>query len=367
MLKHFPYILCSILFAQCYYLSAQQTDYPIYTSIKYGNGFILPHHPEMKTIIIGHPSFYELDLAFSTFGKYEWQRRYNYLKIGLLTSAIDYKNAAVIGKSFQSCGYIAFPLIKTPRHLVYAKTAWGIAYITKVFNHQNNYKNNVIGTHFNIATQAILQYQLRLTPRFSWNGNLNFYHISNGAIKNPNNGFNILAASTGITYELGNSMPLLEQDSIFPPYDPFWESEIRMFLGAKEVYPIESGKNIAGSIGYSMTRNLNYKSAVQFGVELFYNGGNVKTILNDYPNVSKLSAAQLGIPVGYILKIDRFSAGIFLGIYAYDKYLISGRFYNRLGMQYRFKNNLKIYYYLKTHKTTADYLEFGLGYNFRKK
>lgn len=346
---------------------AQKTDYPLYSSIKMGQGFILPHHPEMKALILDHSLFYEFDVAFSTFGKQFWQRNYNYPKIGVHSSIIDYKNEAILGKSYQLAPYFSFPLASGSFGHLSFKTIWGLGYITKVFHKSANFKNIITSTHINVVAQGILQYQLKITPRFYWNGNLNFFHLSNGSIKKPNSGFNIIAASTGITYAFGEPKELVAKDSILEPYEPNWEKEVLLLLGTKEVYPIESGKNITGSVGYFMIRNINYKSAFRFGAEVFYNGGNYERIRIDNPEVRPLGALQIGIPVGYMLKIDRFSMSFAMGTYIYDQYSVSGRLYHRLGMRYQLKNNLSLYYNLKTHFAKADYFEVGMGYCLGKK
>jgi hypothetical protein len=56
-----------------------------------------------------------------------------------------------------------------------------------------------------------------------------------------------------------------------------------------------------------------------------------------------------------------------MGYYIHDKFDADDELYHRLGMRYTFDNGLLLNFVLKTHWAKADYIEFGVGYNFKRK
>ena len=63
--------------------------------------------------------------------------------------------------------------------------------------------------------------------------------------------------------------------------------------------------------------------------------------------------------------IDRLAVVMVLGTYAYSKAKEDGPIYDRIGLRYYCKNNLIVNFSLKTHFANADFLDFGIGYQFK--
>ena len=87
-----------------------------------------------------------------------------------------------------------------------------------------------------------------------------------------------------------------------------------------------------------------------------------------HPDVPKkqIEIWQLGIFTGYILPLNKFHLLIGMGAYVRDKYKPNDPLYHRVGMRYVFDNGLNLNLVLKSHWARADYVEYGIGYTFKK-
>jgi hypothetical protein len=95
-----------------------------------------------------------------------------------------------------------------------------------------------------------------------------------------------------------------------------------------------------------------------------------KQSLMDYKTYiprNQLDIFQIGGYLGYAIPMNHLRFVIGMGYYIHDKFDADDELYHRLGMRYTFDNGLLLNFVLKTHWAKADYIEFGVGYNFKRK
>ncbi len=347
---------------------AQSSDYPHSIQLNYYKGFVLIHHPELRSIITGNPVLYELDYRLSTFGNKAWHTLYRFPKWGFSLSMTDYKNPQQIGYSYQITPYLSFPVIKSKYFDTAIRIGWGLSYITKTFNAVSNYKNNAIGSHLNATTLGSLEFYVKPVQNIQLKAGINFYHISNGAITKPNLGINIPSASLGLAYAFGKQKPLVTDTATFDRAkeglkNKKWTGYMQLLGGVKEPFPIHSKKYPAFSLGYILNKNLGKKSFFSIGGEVFYNFALEKDLENKgIAAQNSLDILQIGIPVYYGLRVGPLKMMYCWGTYIYSKHHLDGNFYHRLGISYQVNDTWTLHHNLKTHFARADYFEFGASY-----
>jgi hypothetical protein len=102
------------------------------------------------------------------------------------------------------------------------------------------------------------------------------------------------------------------------------------------------------------------------GSDLFYD--NSLSVKNGqlYGDYSKAADFRPGIHGAWMLEVNRLGILANIGFYPYTAYKNDGNFYHRIGLRYGF-GNLIACLQLKTHYARADFVEWGIGWNFKSK
>lgn len=354
--------LCLLLALDCILAQSQKNgNYAFTTHIFAAEGKILTHHPYISELIEGRPVLRAISFQKNTFGDQHWQLQHRYPSYGFTVSWTDYKNPAQLGHSFQVTPFFKFPIIRTRSYKLHVSTSWGIGYVTKIFDPVLNYKNNLLGSHWNAVGLATLENSLQIAPRLSVKLNLLFFHISNGSIKKPNQGINMPMLSAGIELGLGSwsSFPKKETLTVVERSRQ-WRLNVQYLGGLKQTFPIGTKSYWCSSLGVLVRKNFGRISIFQSGLELFYLPALHQDLSERGVAVRPQDLFRLGIPLYYGIDIDKLKLWFCWGIYAYDSYRIDGNFYHRAGFSYEVFKNLDLQFSLKTHYAKADYFEVGL-------
>lgn len=164
-------------------------------------GFFYHHHFEMEGFD-AHYSAFEASIYQSTYGKEEWQILYNYPYIGATFYHTRLGGFDQLGKVYALYPFINYPLFRNDTWMTTFKFGVGLAWLTRCFDHLDNYANFSIGSHLNGAVNLSFEYRHEITPRLISVGSLGLIHFSNGATKSPNYGLNTFSAAWGLAYYL---------------------------------------------------------------------------------------------------------------------------------------------------------------------
>lgn len=364
------YILLILLISGCTGKLAGQdtTSHKLALSLSYHYGFLIAHRPMVVPLQKDKLNAVQGDIILRTDGSKEWHRAYGFPEIGVSLSYWDIGNKEQLGYGLSAMPYIAFPLSKGDRHNFDLKFGWGIGYIEKKFDADDNHKNIAIGSHLNCALTLQPRYQIKLTDRLKFGAGISITHFSNGSVSTPNLGINLASVTGGITYNTGKIQKLK-----FEKKPPFTKSTRITIFGAgsvKQVYPAEGKTYYACTLSGNITRQKTRKSGIGAGADIFYDNSIYKKLdERDLTLNNSFEAFRVGLHGSYELVISDLSLMLSMGGYLYSKLQNDGSIYHRIAIRYQITEKIFACMNLKSHWGKADYIEWGIGYrlDFKKK
>ena len=333
------------------------------------NGFILVHRSNISHLVMGNPTIYELNIGKSSSGNKLWQIENNLPDIGISLQCIDFKNPLQLGYALTASPYIEIPLNKTPKILRPSiRLCWGLTYITKSYDSNENKENIAIGSHFNSFVQFRCFWRFKLSNLLRIEPGITFTHASNGKAKNPNLGINVASLNLGLNYSIQS-----KANQCIPKIDSSTKTKSKnelIFFTAIGLNQKQIASPILKTFVYSFAyqRNLRNSHKYSLGIDVFYD----QNYLIDYENVFKNKAQgidqlRMSIKLGYSYNVGRLSFPFELGYYFFQKTNPDELIVNRLGVRYYSKTGLIAHFGLRTHFAVAYNFEYGLGYRFSLK
>ncbi len=178
-----------------------------------GSGRLTPHHPELKNLA-GQVSILNARIGLKTLGQKEWQRVYNYPEIGIgLTH--NYLTSKSLGNPTAVYSFMNLPLLPSSKLKldlgVHIGFAWG-------FNPSSpqNQVNLAIGSECAAYASINMNTTFSIGQNFDLLLSVGGYHYSNGNMKKPNKGINMLGAETGLRYTFPKSDTELNTEPVAP-------------------------------------------------------------------------------------------------------------------------------------------------------
>ncbi len=331
----------------------------------YHHGFLIAHRPMVVSLQKGHLNALEFSILKTTSGSKAWHNIYNNPEIGISFSGWNTGNDEQLGNTYALIPFINFPLIKNNKHQFAIKFGWGVGYVEKTFDSDNNYKNIVIGSHLNCALQFQPNYSFNIGEQLMIGGGLNITHFSNGSAATPNLGINFASITAGARYRFAKTASGSRAN--IPAFTK--TTRITTFAAAsfKETYPAEGNKYAAFTLSGSRFHQISPKIGLGYGVDLFYDGSAVKkqeqkggTVKND------LDYFKSGVHAGCELAIADVTLLLNMGGYLFNRVTGDGTFYHRFGIRYQAGSNIFVCMNLKSHWAKADFIEWGIGYRINR-
>jgi hypothetical protein len=233
--------------------------------------------------------------------------------------------------------------------------AFGLAYNFNAYDSVNNPLNIFLGSQNNCYVDLSFLMNYRFNDNIAMTGSLGFKHFSNGSFRQPNFGINMIPVTLGVSYRLNDQKVLLEKTHI-PDYKPHGLWNITLSAGSKHYSPQEERNYLKMGLNVNYLRQINYKYRLGLGMDFFYAAEAEKR------NTDSFSTAVVGtwewvitkkiyIPIGLAFYLNRNPANDEV-----EKY------YERVGIRYRFNNYMHTGLTIKAHGGRADYFEWSVGY-----
>lgn len=323
-------------------------------------GFLAAHRSVMGHITNEHAFAGELSCYFRPKDRKLWHKAYKNPLIGVTAFFGSVGNHQLLGEYYGLIGFSSFPLINSKHYLFSLKMGTGIAYGTKHFDQETNQLNNVIGSSINAQVCFGLESRI-LFGNHLVNISLDLTHFSNGSTKMPNLGLNLPYVGLGYGYRIREA---IDSNYIHEPYQKKWQFGMIVIGSVKEIYPTGGKKYPVYAMSLLGRRFFNQKA----GMEVSFDIISKQAIMGYHSDVRKKQSEiiQLGLFAGYILPFDKFHLLFGMGAYVRDKFKPENLLYHRIGMRYVFNSGININVALKTHWAKADYIEYGIGYTFKK-
>lgn len=331
----------------------------------YGYGFIMPHHKSIEYFVEDHIRTFDIKIVKQTYGNKYWNPLYRYPQWGAGYYRSNLGNDKVFGNVNAIYSFVKVPFLGSSDKVNLSwQIAFGASYITKYFDIDENPENQAIGSPLNIYIDFSLQTTIPVTNQLAINGGARFTHLSNGKVKSPNTGLNIISGSLGLTYQLSKiKKERIESDVTF--IENKNEYSLIYAGGIKTISHYEEGYFFASSLIMDYNRNYSLKRRWNAGVDIFFDGTNQQySDKNDKADIVNSDLYQVGLHVGHDTKMGRLSLVVDIGAYIYAPVEVLAPVYSRIGLRYRVKDKFIINYTLKSHWAAASYIEWGIGYVF---
>lgn len=241
-------------------------------------------------------------------------------------------------------------------------TAVGVGFNFTPFDEETNPLNQFIGSYENIYTHFGFTSSYRINSGLFVDASFGLKHFSNGSLKKPNTGLNILPFTIGLRSVLNERYNTNSYTKIIPEfgYQPQWN--FLLIAGGKN-YTTGEGQYPKLAAGIQRVWQWDYKFRIGIGADLFYSG-NAQRRLNR-EDISFKDRASLGV-VGiweWVLTPNLYvpiGVGVYLHRNLHNEEITW--YYSRLGVRYRLHNGFSAGLSIKAHRFKADFFEWTLGY-----
>jgi len=344
------------------------SKYNLMAEVKPEYGFLMSHHLELDVFQSHFPAF-EFSIEKATWGKHRWEAMYGYPIIGISVWYSPLGGFPKLGSAVAVYPFINFPIVRDEKQSFNFRLGVGLGYLTNYYHRTDNYKNFAIGSFINIAGSLYFEYRRSISKMLTISGGFGLTHFSNGSIRTPNFGLNILTATVGISSYLSRPNPHLKQ-KLLPELAPFefderktLDFDIGYSMGIKDMSQEFGQRFLVYAIYSNLFKQVSFKSKFGLGFSLTYDASD-KFILLWHGGTLKNDASLLkpGLSLAYQLVFSKLSFVFNFGGYFAGAERSEGNLYQRLTMRYLFTDRFFANIALNTNFGKADYIGFGLGY-----
>lgn len=334
------------------------------------------------------------ELTVQTDGSKEWHKRFGLPYYGGGILALNFPENSDMGNPVSVYATFGGTMKRAATHSWNYETSAGFAFGWNPYDLKKGYLNQTLGSSVSIYINFEANYKYYLGKHFDLGLGLNFNHFSNGALKHPNKGMNILTPKLSLTYNF-NERFQPSKDSL-SAFDKHSTLDVNVFGGVRHsiFYGVDPGFQVDNvdmirkfegkyyqnwGVETVYHRQVTYKSSLGLGIGLMYDEDYNHKFYQDEKGVIQTARRfthdnlLLNIFPSYRLSISKFAIQIQPGFYLFkkeiDRRYDKTIFYQRVGFQYTIGKNLLVGIALKSFKFhKADYIEWRLGYRiFNKK
>lgn len=289
--------------------------------------------------------------------------------VGLYSSTF---NNRIVGSPFALYGFVKTPFFTERTRILKFdyRIGLGLAGNFTPFDSELNPKNRVISTENNVFIDFGLTGRYQISPKWKAGLGVSFHHFSNGALRLPNKGINLLPVTASVSYQfdVAESLPTTESLNIPLPKD--WLYHINYGFGFKQIDQEWTRKYFKSTLSFYASRYVDYKWRLGGGVDLFYSSsGNSEKIAE--AKSGNLSSKLSGGPAVYVSHIlnPRLVLNGNIGYYIHNQRFNGEirRTFLRAGIRYYVYKNLNAGVSIKAHLGKADFIEWSTGYTFGKR
>ena len=315
------------------------------------------------------------EIGRQTDGSREWHHQYGLPSYGVGVSVATLGQG--VSRPVDAYTFFSWPFAHLNEQLqVTTDFGMGLSWNWKAFDPQANTYATVLGSNLNARIDWGFYLRYLATPQTSVYAGVDFTHRSNGGMRQPDQGLNVIGPSVGVRHNFGDTRHAepLDEPSVFLPS---WEFIVGAAGGPKNVYEKdypELRRDFAAlAVTAALQRHFYRFGKVAFGSDLTYDGATGARIdLLDGVPVARRGAfgdrLSAGLYGGYEHVIGRFSAIVQVGGNVANGSADPSppRLYQRYGWRVHFSDHYWGTFSVRTIRDRrADFIAFGAGYRTR--
>lgn len=347
-----------------------------FISLHFNTGGLFYSGTEDNNGFKDHYQAFELKLGWQSKRSQEWAGPLNHPSygVGLYYGLVG--DATVFGHPYAVFGFMAVPLTRERRLTFQVEPAAGIGFNLKPYDSLSNPDLSTLGGRFSFyfALQAEARY--RLSRTLDLQGGMNFNHMSNGRVLHPNLGINMMGLRLGAAWHFRRlpkqaipehplqvrptngrrTKPRPIRERSVALYQAFGVVQNKVDIGTRKQY-------LTSTTLVEYQHGFNSMHSMSAGAEAFLDYSARDTAEYDIPpgNTVFFPAVHVGYGLSFWRLAIRIQAGTYLTASQRDQ---KGGFFFRPNLRYHISPRLFAQVGLKTITTTADWIEFGIGYKF---
>lgn len=276
----------------------------------------------------------------------------------------------IVGKPYALYGFVQTPFgnINNTKWAFDYRIGLGLSGNFKPYNAQNNPLNLALGSKNNVFIDFGLRSQYKINNHFRAGLGVAYHHFSNGALRLPNKGVNLIPITVSLTYQ-PDGLKISKDTTPLPELPKITLYHINAGAGIKEIGGQDGKRFFKSTLSFYASRYVSYKWRMGAGIDLFYSAsGNNEAIAQD--KTGKLGSKLSGGPAFYLVHVlnqDLVLNGN-IGYYIHNQEFNGEirKVFLRAGFRYYVYKNLNAGVSIKAHQGQADFIEWTLGYTFNR-
>lgn len=333
---------------------------PQVLGLKAHYGFIIAHRTALRGVSQSNPRGLQAEWSKQHITQQAWNYCGCYPRIGFSFWYTNFGDPNVLGNSYAASAFIEPLFIFSGRFKPSFRLGFGLTYLDRLYDETTNPSNLFFSYPVSFLLHADLN--LRYTLNEKWNITLeaSYPHISNGGIEQPNKGINFPVAKLGAEFNLEplNFVRRTKSLSLNEMYPDRWFGLTQFFFSRKDVVDNQGKYSVLG-ISTSYHRIVGRLSALHGGIDAVHDRS-AKERNTHYTNTDHRTNT-FSVFAGHDLLLGKFIFSQQVGLYLEKPSPATHDLYQRIGLQYRFTEQLQGGISLKTHTSVADFVDVRLG------
>lgn len=335
----------------CFPVFAQQSSE---FQAKYIRGTLLPHHESIAFVVSDYQNGVEFQYNQRANHISIYDSLYRFPKFGIGYQFVSLGNTQKLGYASNLFGSMQISLFSNQKSNLGFEQNLGLSYIYSPL--EISPYNTALSSRINFYAGIDIYYEYRISQTHTIKSGIELSHISNGKIKTPNLGLNSIGVSMAYIYTTTlitkpqkiKHIPR-QQHALYSLISGAYKSDD--FLGTKK-YHVASAL-----LEYKYVPNRRY--GILAGINSFYDQTIFSIQTNNTTLNQKLHILEYGIHSGIAAHYNNMYIFICSGMYIKASNN-KPPYYSKVGIRYSY-HNLLFNFSVKSHKTTADFLECGIG------
>jgi len=312
--------------------------------------------------------------GWQSYSRESWAAIFNYANYGVGFWAGNVGPSDIFGEPMALYAFINLPIYRTKNIEIMAGPAFGLSFNLEPFDPQTNPQNDLTGAKMAAFFTPSLSAAFKIANDFDLKVGLDYTHMSNGGVKQPNTGFDMYGWQVGLRWHLNRKKHFNEVNyaSMFPEKREKNKNKsssinISQAIGADQKLE-DQGTDIRYTVA-TTTIEYQYKfneiHGISTGLNLFYD----ESVKNDASYETYKTTVFPAIHFGYDFHFWKLAMRPQIG------YILSkaGReskagFFMKLGLSV---DITETFYFLAQVKSIsgfkADWADFGFGLRLFKK
>lgn len=325
-------------------------------------GFIFVHSDDVENTRDSRPFGLQFDLSVQRTDQTSYDLCRCSPRQGFSLYYFNYDND-ILGQSL-SPAYFLEPTFRLGAKLSYAfRGTVGLSFLNNPHHPKKNPDNQSYSTHVSALLGLSSGLDFRLKQNFDLQFRLNYLHISNGGIKDPNKGINWPTLSLGLSYKPAKSQSSAEYEASRVSKTPYLRWAFSGLLSSRIAAVGDKQRYFVYGLGAGLSRQVNSLSAITLAGEFHYD----KALEERYRRAGEPEqAAFAGLLAGHEFLLGRFIFSQELGYYLFKPKPLDYGFYHRWGLSYYLNRHVLLGVNLKAHRQVAHFLDFRISYFMRR-